>query len=188
MCDFATEFSIPVALLFAFADIAEHAERLEVLAAEALPVEELATLAFRNVSKAPQSVDGGLVTHTEVMREQGVVLVGDALRACWRALFGFNMAAGSGIEDGVVLAARHALVEVPQGSTDSTSRHEKGGGECVGAFLDHFGRVVGAGDSDLAVSIQQGVCVFVRVGKALPSFRMERVHENSQPDAGMSQE
>ena len=98
------------------------------------------------------------------------------------------MAATGRIEDGVVLAARQAFIEVPEGGTDSAPRHEERGCESIRALFDHLGRIVGAGDRDIAVSVQQSVCVFVGVGKALSSFRMGRIHENCQPDAGVSQE
>ena len=188
MHDFAAELAIPVFLLFGLAQFIELAESDKIVSSDAPPVEKVAALAGGNVSKALQPVGGRLVAHAEMVREHGVVLVSDALRASRRALGRLDVAAARGVEDGVVLAARQPLVEVPEGSTDSGPRHEKGGGERVRALFDHFGRIVGARDRHVAVPVEEGVRVFVRVGKALPSFRMGRIHENGQPDTRMPQE
>src|SRR5690606_33261973 len=123
--NFTAQLTIPVLPLLLLSNITEHAQCIEILSAEILMLQELNGFRLRNMLEAFQSVEGGLIAHTEMMRDDRYIFVGNALRARCRTSFSFNLPTAGSIKDRLLLTAWKPLVETSQNLIHAVSRHEE---------------------------------------------------------------
>ena len=76
--NFASKFAIPVSPRRLLADLAELTKSLQVLAAEGFLIRDAPTFLVGDNSEAPEATGSGLMAHSEVVKEHGVVPAGDA--------------------------------------------------------------------------------------------------------------